>query len=310
MTENRPGQVLKTLQVKDLQGQEWELEQVSCPICGCSKSKVAHRWNCPYESCLMEFLIDQCTSCGFLFTNPRLSKSALMSYYSSVSPYASDSYHPVDELRPRYNRFIEAFRKHGITKGRLLEIGCDKGQFLQVAKENGFYAEGVEPSAGAEIAMQIPGLKIHHQSFDETYMPDNSFACAVMLDVLEHMHNPLQCLQKISKLLIADGLLLVKVPNVRHEHGLYPLIRGKAALGFGAHEHLSHFSMVSLTQAMEKANFEIADWLSFVPVVGHGIVRNIIRTAADLSGYIGRGIWNRWPDYHVSLVCLARKAGK
>jgi len=300
--------ILETFKTQDLQNHTWDMEKISCPICGCEKSEIAYKWDCPYESCPMTFLIARCKKCRFLFTNPRLSRSSLEQYYSKISPYADDTYHPIDILRFRFEYFIKALYCHGLTKGNLLEIGCDKGQFLQIAIENGFQVTGIEPSIGAEFAENKLGIHVYRQHFENVNLPENTFDCIVMLDVLEHIYNPSECLHKIYKLLAPGGLLLVKVPNVRHEHGIYPLLRGKSALGFGAHEHLSHFSMQSLTNAMNNANLEVIDWLGFLPIMGPDIFRKVFKILYNEVGMIGKKIWKNWYDYNVSLVCLARKA--
>lgn len=282
------------------------MEHTPCLICGCEKSRAAYTWNCPYEGFPKSFSIARCNACGFLFTNPRLSQSALDEYYAMVNPYSKECYHPDDVFRPRYERLIKALARHGCTGGRLLEIGCDKGQFLSVAEEKGFSVEGVEPSASAETARRKHGLKVHTGRFENVDFQEKMFDCIVLLDVLEHFHDPLACLLKARRILSPNGLALIKVPNARHERGIYPFLRGKAALGFGAHEHLSHFSKDTLTDALKRADMEIAAWLGFVPLPGKGIARTIMGSAALLIGAALARVWKNWPDYHVSLVCLAR----
>jgi len=301
------GSVLQAMTVEDDGGQTWEMERVACPLCGDEASEAAHYWDSPYPAIPMRFTIGRCAACGFKFTNPRLSPAALGQYYAGESPYAEPSYHALDAVRPRYERFLDSLARHGLTEGSLLEIGCDKGQFLAIARERGFDVEGVEPSSSADLGRQEYDLPIRRQAFDDAELADGAYNGVIMLDVLEHMHQPLACLEKVHAVLADSGMLLLKVPNVRHEYGLYPRLRGRAALGFGAHEHLCHFSRRSLEQALAAAKLEVVAWLGFVPLSGRGAVGKL---ASTLACWLGRGIacaLPNWPDYNLSLVCLARK---
>jgi O-succinylbenzoate synthase len=129
----------------------------------------------------------------------------------------------------------------------------------------------------------------------------------IMLDVLEHLHHPLSSLQKITRALVPGGLLLLKVPNVRHEYGLYPKLRGRTALGFGAHEHLNHFSRETLTEALRRSDLTVESWIGFIPLTGNGIVGRTARGLALAAGRCIAGTWANWSEYHLSLVCIARK---
>jgi 2-polyprenyl-3-methyl-5-hydroxy-6-metoxy-1,4-benzoquinol methylase len=254
----------------------------------------------------MQFEIVACDGCGFQYTNPRLSQDALAQYYSQQSPYSGDDYHTLDEVRQRYEEFLESLADAGLRQGRMLEIGCDKGQFLKIAQDQGFEVEGIDPSNSADIAREKFGLPVRRGLFqEEPYEPD-SFDAVIMLDVLEHISEPMQCLHKIEQILKPGGLLLVKVPNVRHEFGLYPRVRS-GALGFGAHEHLSHFSQKTLASAFHRAGLEVALWRGFLPLMVRGGVGRTLWNLASVCGSVVAPLWKSWPDYHVALISVARK---
>lgn len=302
-----PARVLETLTAADRQGRVWQLERVTCLLCGEADCSTLHEWDSPYESVPMRFQVAKCPACGFLFTNPRLSQTALIRYYSERTQYANDDYHQIAEVRPRYENFLEALARHGCNQRRLFEIGCDKGQFLHIAREQGWTVAGIELSAGADIARERYGLPVRRVSLEEAELAPENCDAVVMLDVLEHISQPMHCLRAVSAALAPGGLFLIKVPNVRHEHGLYIRLRGRA-LGFGAHEHLSHFSQRTLTQALRIAGMEPVEWLGFFPLLGRGIVGRLAAQTVFQANRAISAVWLGWPDYHVSLVCLARKA--
>jgi 2-polyprenyl-3-methyl-5-hydroxy-6-metoxy-1,4-benzoquinol methylase len=253
----------------------------------------------------MSFAVSRCRRCGFLFTNPRLTQEALSEYYADAGPYAVASYHRLDAVRPRYEGFLDELGRHGVGGGRMLEIGCDKGQFLAIARERGFVVEGVEPSAGADMAARLFGLPVRRCRLEAVELEPAAYDGIAMLDVIEHMHRPLDCLAMVARALAPRGLLLLKTPNVRHEHGLYPLLRGRAALRFGAHEHLNHFTQATLVRALEAGGLQVVDWLGVAPLAGGRVGVALGRAASLLAGLVRS--WQCWPDHHVSLVCLARR---
>ena len=306
MSSLTPASTLEKQTATDHNGCVWDMERVACLLCGDTGSTVAHTWVCPYPAIPMEFAIAACDGCGFKYTNPRLSREALADYYASQNPYSGEEYHAVDEVRGRYDEFLDSLAEAGVRQGRMLEIGCDKGQLLKIARERGFEVEGLEPSASARIAREQFGLDVKQGMFDSQPYEDDSFDAVVLLDVLEHISDPLQSLQKVHRILKPGGLVLVKVPNVRREYGLYPRIRG-GALGFGAHEHLSHFSQATLADAYQRAGLEVAAWRGFLPLdVQGGAARIVWGMVSWLGGIVGR-VWKSWPDHHVALVCIGKK---
>ncbi len=54
--------------------------------------------------------------------------------------------------------------------------------------------------------------RIHLGRFDESYQTDQSFHWIVMLDVLEHIPNPIAALEKARELLQPDGRMLLTLP--------------------------------------------------------------------------------------------------
>lgn len=92
----------------------------------------------------------------------------------------------------------------------------------------------------------------------------NSFDYIVLGDVLEHLINPIQTLEKLIKYLNKDGVLLVTTPNVKHWSVIYNLIFKDnweyRDWGILDYTHLRFFTKKSLNNILQKhdiANFSI-----------------------------------------------------
>jgi len=100
--------------------------------------------------------------------------------------------------------------------GTLLDVGAGTGIFMHLAREHGWRPEGVDicPLA-AEKAGREFGLKIAVGPFEEHHFDGRRFDAATMLDVLEHVHDPLATLKRVREVLRPGGAVYIAVPNQR-----------------------------------------------------------------------------------------------
>ena len=86
----------------------------------------------------------------------------------------------------------------------------------------------------------------------------NSFDYIVLGDVLEHLINPIQTLEKLMKYLNKNGVLLVTTPNVKHWSVSYNLIFKDnweyRDWGILDYTHMRFFTKKSLTNILNKHN--------------------------------------------------------
>lgn len=96
---------------------------------------------------------------------------------------------------------------------RLLDVGCANGAFVEAAWRWGYDSEGFElnPSIAGWAAN-----KVHrpiHTSWDTVVGP---FDVISLHDVIEHMPQPQQELERLRELLTWDGFLVVDTPDIGH----------------------------------------------------------------------------------------------
>ncbi|MEK9150351.1 MAG: glycosyltransferase, partial [Candidatus Desantisbacteria bacterium] len=118
----------------------------SCNICGSNRyQEICDIQISPF---LAQSKLVKCSVCSFFYANPRLDKKEEEEYYIKY-------YHEIEEeSSPGYwcERRIGTFKKSlsiinkFIKNGRLIDLGCGKGYFMELAKNQGWEARGVEIS--------------------------------------------------------------------------------------------------------------------------------------------------------------------
>jgi len=118
---------------------------------------------------------------------------------------------------PQFRRAIILIQKYK-KKGKLLDVGCGTGEFLEAAREAGFLATGIEP---AETACRIAAEKneVIRGELRDVGLKEKSFDVVTLWSVLEHVPDPVSLLRKIHDSLKADGILALRIPS---SSGLLP----------------------------------------------------------------------------------------
>jgi len=98
-----------------------------------------------------------------------------------------------------------------VGRERILDIGCGDGLFFERLARFG-EIEGVEPAAGLVSENNPNRKRIHICPFDERFQPGKQYSLILMLDVLEHLENPVGALRQVESLLEPGGRLVATVP--------------------------------------------------------------------------------------------------
>lgn len=98
--------------------------------------------------------------------------------------------------------------------GRLLDIGCGPGYFVEVATRCGWEAVGLETSAQqAQYAQTTLGLNVMACTPEQAGFPPGYFNVVAMYNVIEHVPNPRALLEQVHTVLRDGGLLVIQTPN-------------------------------------------------------------------------------------------------
>jgi len=163
-----------------------------------------------------------------------------------------------EQFRNIFQKRVDIIRPHfaRAARGRVLEIGCSNGVFLDLFTSGETW--GVEPSASGNVAKR-KGHRIIKDLFEKAKLPESYFDLVVMNHTLEHMDEPTAVLAKVHKLLKPGGILFVDVPNFG---GLGSKILGKHWLYLLSEEHKHQFTKQSLIDLLKKSEFKVIHWES------------------------------------------------
>ena len=158
--------------------------------------------------------------------------------------------------------------------GKLLDVGCGGGRFLNRMKKRGWQVEGVDFDAQAiEKATAHYGIKAHVGDLTQCALPPNSFDAITMSQTIEHLHDPNATLIECLRILKPGGLLVMTTPNVKSigagEFGAF-------WRGWEAPRHLHLFSVESLRLLTQRAGFEVIDARTYS--AGSAVVYRVSRT--------------------------------
>lgn len=134
-------------------------------------------------------------------------------------------------MRERYREMVDAAylseeagrRKTGrrlldlvaryVPSGSFLDVGSGHGLLLDEARERGYEAVGIEPSAAsAAYAREVFGAGVAETPLEE-FAGDDEFDVIVLADVLEHLDDPCAALDRCLELLAPGGVLCVVSPD-------------------------------------------------------------------------------------------------
>lgn len=205
----------------------------------------------------------RCAACGF---GQPAALPALEDYFGRMYDQRWSAEWIETEFSTAYKDLIfrtvlAALERRVPADGRtLLDLGAHVGRLLKLAAERGWAAEGVElnPSTAA-FAARATGLPVHRMDARALAGEGRRYGAVTLIDVLEHIPEPVAALETARTVLAPGGWIAVKVPHgrvqLRKEELRARLRPGYRATVADNLVHVNHFGVRSLTRALERAGF-------------------------------------------------------
>jgi SAM-dependent methyltransferase len=220
----------------------------ACPLCGAPERRpalVKHGWP-----------VVRCASCALVYVDAQPDRNALERVYDE-GYYTGEAY--VDYVGERDERIASARTQAGRLArqhpgGRLLDVGCAAGFFLEAAGEH-YEVTGVELSEwAARHARETFGHHVVTGDLFDGAFPNRHFDVVTMWDVIEHLADPVAALTEVARVIRPGGLLALSTGNVegplaRHDLNGWGLM--------GPPWHLFYFSPKTIEHLLNATGFEV-----------------------------------------------------
>jgi SAM-dependent methyltransferase len=286
-----------------------ELERPDCVLCGPGPALVRRHEFPPYG-------VVACEGCGLVFLSPRPTETAALALYQDPAYYDSETKgHGYDEYLEVRQNWLRTFRgrlrriRRYRSQGRVLDVGCGPGFFLDAAAAMGYEAWGIDPSAYAvALARRTHGERVRVGVLESSDFEPASFDLLVAQDAFEHVYSPRRFLQAAHGLLKPDGVLAITTPDPT---SLLARVSGRAWVSFKIPEHVYYWSPATIRRALGSA-FAVHEITGAGQYATAGfLLRRLLRLGprppAALGGLLA--ILNRVSVYtnNGSLTVIARK---
>lgn len=225
---------------------------ISCDLCGSVDPRRI------LESPRLDGPLVRCRQCGLYYVGVRRSALAFGSGTSAevvervreanrgVRNLALDEEHRLAELNAKSRlQLIRQYR----PSGKLLEVGCARGDFLRVARQY-FTAFGVEPNP--ELWEEANKVAPVHQGLIDTE-PGSYYDVAVSFHVIEHTPSPKQFLAAIAQRLRPKGLIVLETPDIDS----IPFLLFRSHWRQFIPEHYYFFDETTMKKLLEDSGFKV-----------------------------------------------------
>lgn len=239
--------------------------EIACPVCSQTWSG---RLRCQYADSWLE----ACTSCHSWVYFPRPDIVQQHSLHDSAEyfdhPYF-EARRRIDMTARRVNRLVRLLQQAApelkATQGRLLDVGCDTGEFMELLGQTiGWDASGLDVASRAVQEACRVGRKAFHCDLSHAPLHLGDFDLITAIDLIEHVADPTALTVATRQRLKAGGLFYFETPNI--DSAVYRIgalmcqwLRGHPKALYERlfpPQHVHYFNRISLEALMHRCGFE------------------------------------------------------
>jgi len=195
----------------------------------------------------------KCDECGMISVNPHYTEEGLDKFYSSYYENRSVD-NELSELRKIMYAEDRDWIHKFINKGKVLDIGCSDGSFLNFFDENLWDRHGIDLTDDALKIAKERGIETHQGKIWDTDVGDG-YDLVMMRGVIEHFRDPALALKKCSEILKPGGVLFITATPAGNSFA-FNVYRHKWKL-FTPYEHIHFFTVDLLSKLLDDMNLEL-----------------------------------------------------
>ncbi len=188
------------------------MEHIRCPLCEADQSRIVfRRRDFTHQVSTEDFQVVRCRKCGLVYVDPRPTEEEIHAYYPEE--FYETRLDAAQLLREKERQLALKYEfVRDIPPGKLLDIGCMKGEFLYFMQHRGWEVHGLDFSS---TPPNVFGLDIFYGDLSSAAYPPESFDLITLWAVLEHVYHPKRMLSEVCRLLKPGGRAVMLVTNFR-----------------------------------------------------------------------------------------------
>ena len=198
----------------------------------------------------------KCKDCGMISVNPHLNDEGLSKVYENYFSHRLDEKELFEKRKIMYKIDHDWITKF-INHGKILDVGCSGGQFLNTFDPNKWERQGVEIDKDtAEFAKTQYDIPVNIGYFPEISF-EEKFDLIVIRGVIEHFSDPISVLKKCAEVLKPNGYLFITATPVGNSFA-FDVYREKWHL-FTPLAHIHFFTVDLLSQILKTFGLSLID---------------------------------------------------
>jgi O-antigen chain-terminating methyltransferase len=125
-----------------------------------------------------------------------------------------------EEIKERLRAYLPFVEKAAARDALIVDVGCGRGEWLELLREHGLNAQGVDLNGVLVDQCRADGLDVVQEDLIEFLgrLPDSSVSVVTGFHVVEHLtiEDLLSLLNQIMRVLSPGGLVILETPNPRN----------------------------------------------------------------------------------------------
>jgi SAM-dependent methyltransferase len=207
-----------------------------------------------------------CLNCGLIEVADQIPADFFRHYLYVPSGAAT--------MHTHFHEFSEILSKEAGKSGLIVDIGCNDGLLLAACNALGSKTLGIDPAVNIAKIAKAKGVDVHIGYFNpetaELILKKHGPAKVIVTtNTFNHIGDLHKFMKGINTLLSKDGVFVIEVPRAKEllEHNEFDNIY---------HEHVSEFSLLSISKLGEFFNLIIHD-VHRLPHIHGGSMRIFLR---------------------------------
>jgi SAM-dependent methyltransferase len=215
-----------------------------------------------------------------VYLNPVFKDDVLESYYRNNHQLQSETVAAdIDFYAKLYRKGLRSIEGQLGGVGRILDVGCSTGSFLDIAKLAGWGSHGLELNRAEARVAKAKGHVVQENPISKVQFSER-FDAITLWDVFEHIKDGFSFLKAARDFLQPTSVVFVQSPS---RDALAARILQNRCNMYDGLEHVNLYGLESLTKLCDRAGYEVASYETVIAEIG--VVNNYLEYEDPYLGF-------------------------